>query len=132
MNASAIDTLMVAMSARSAQPQLAWEFMRYLSGDEAYQQQAAIISQGVSVLPRVMQDETVTAALQEDIPGTSSFDMDVLDTVMHQGIPVRMTQDEEAIIESADGAISALVHNQQDIENELIRLERRINAYLKK
>lgn len=132
VNASAIDTLMVAMSARSAQPQLAWEFMRYLSGDEAYQQQAAIISQGVSVLPRVMQDETVTAALQEDIPGTSSFDMDVLDTVMHQGIPVRMTQDEEAIIESADGAISALVHNQQDIENELIRLERRINAYLKK
>ena len=106
--------------------------MRYLSGDEAYQQQAAIISQGVSVLPRVMQDETVTAALQEDIPGTSSFDMDVLDTVMHQGIPVRMTQDEEAIIESADGAINALVHNQQDIENELIRLERRINAYLKK
>ena len=84
------------------------------------------------VLPSIMQDEEVNAALQADIPGTSVFDMDVLDTVMRQGVSVRMTQEREQIIQSADGTLSALVHNQQDIENELIRLERRINAYLKK
>ncbi|MEE0773816.1 MAG: extracellular solute-binding protein [Merdibacter sp.] len=132
VNTSAIDTLMVAMSARSTQKKLAWEFMRYLSGDAEHQKQAAIVSQGVSVLPSIMQDEEVNAALQADIPGTSVFDMDVLDTVMRQGVSVRMTQEREQIIQSADGTLSALVHNQQDIENELIRLERRINAYLKK
>lgn len=66
----------------------------------------------------------MTAALQEDIPGTSSFDMDVLDTVMHQGIPVRMTQDEEAIIESADGAI-----DRYDDDKNLVRNTRELYFY---
>ena len=131
-NVSAIDTLMVAMSSKCSHKELAWEFMFYLSSDEEYQKQAALKLPAVSVLPSVMKDKDVIEELQRDIPGTSSFDMNVLDTVMRQGRCVRTTQDYEQIMQSADATISELCHNQQDIENELIRLEQSINSFLKR
>lgn len=131
-NVSAIDTLMVAMSSKCSHKDLAWEFMFYLSSDEEYQKQAALKLPAVSVLPSVMKDKEVIEELQRDIPGTSSFDMNVLDTVMRQGRCVRTTQDYEQIMQSADATISELCHNQQDIENELIRLEQSINSFLKR
>lgn len=131
-NVSAIDTLMVAMSSKCSHKDVAWEFMFYLSSDEEYQKQAALKLPAVSVLPSVMKDKEVIEELQRDIPGTSSFDMNVLDTVMRQGRCVRTTQDYEQIMQSADATISELCHNQQDIENELIRLEQSINSFLKR
>ena len=131
-NVSAIDTLMVAMSSKCSHKDLAWEFMFYLSSDEEYQKQAALKLPAVSVLPSVMKDKEVIEELQRDIPGTSSFDMNVLDTVMRQGRCLRTTQDYEQIMQSADATISELCHNQQDIENELIRLEQSINSFLKR
>lgn len=58
--------------------------------------------------------------------------MNVLDTVMRQG---RLCADDTGLRTdhaSADATISELCHNQQDIENELIRLEQSINSFLKR
>lgn len=131
-NVSAIDTLMVAMSSHSTKKDLAWELMCDLSCDEDYQKKAAVQLPAVSVLPKVMKDPQVNQDLQQDIPGTSQFDMNVLDTVMQKGRSVRTTQDYEQIMQNADSTINDLCHNQQDIENELIRLDQNINSILKK
>lgn len=123
---------MVAMSSHSTKKDLAWELMCDLSCDEDYQKKAAVQLPAVSVLPKVMKDPQVNQDLQQDIPGTSQFDMNVLDTVMQKGRSVRTTQDYEQIMQNADSTINDLCHNQQDIENELIRLDQNINSILKK
>ena len=53
-NISQIDTLMVGMSSRSRNKELAWEFMTFLSADERVQSNLVKNSQGVSVSKSVM------------------------------------------------------------------------------
>lgn len=132
MNTSVIDTLMIAMSSRSDHKALAWEFMKYVSSDETFQKQLAISSQGVSVLPSIMEDKDVKEALNTNNPGDSQFEISVLDTVMKQGIAIRKTQDYEQIMQTADAEISTLLRNDQDIENRLILLEHQMNSLLSK
>lgn len=131
-NVSAIDTLMIGMSAHSSNPDLAWELMRDLSSSQQYQKLVASQLPGVSALPSVMKSADLNQELGQYIPGTSQFEMKILDTVMNKGRSVRRTQDFEQIVQSANAIINDLCHNQQDIENELIRLDQNINSILKK
>lgn len=131
-NVSQIDTLMVAMSGLSTTKELAWEFMCYLSSDAAFQKELAMASPYVSVLKSVMQDDEVKTALEQDIPGEYSFSMDVLDAVMDKGKAIRQSAEYQQIIETADAAIQPLLTNEQDIENNLVRLSLKLNEYLRK
>lgn len=131
-NVSQIDTLMVAMNGHSSNKELAWAFMRYLSGDVPFQKELAMTSPCVSVLKSVMQDNEVKAALENDIPGEYSFSMDVLDAVMDKGKAIRQSAEYQQIIETADADIQPLLTNEQDIENNLARLNRKLNEYLRK
>lgn len=131
-NISQIDTLMIALSAKSKHQDLAWEFMKSLSMDEAYQSKLVKSSQGVSVLKNVMQSEEVIHALKEDNPGDSSFEMTVLHDIMEHGIAIRKTESYQQIMQSAQAQIDTLMENDQDIENALILLQRQLNTLLNK
>ena len=131
-NISQIDTLMIGMSSRSRNQELAWEFMKLLSYDKEYQSALVKSSQGVSVLKDVMQSEDVINALKEDNPGNSTFELHILHEIMEHGIAVRKTENYEQVMQMAQSQIDALMENDQDIENSLIRLQRQLNAMLQK
>ena len=80
----------------------------------------------------VMQSEDVINALKEDNPGNSTFELHILHEIMEHGIAVRKTENYEQVMQMAQSQIDALMENDQDIENSLIRLQRQLNAMLQK
>lgn len=131
-NTSSIDTLMLAMSSNSKHQDEAWEFMKALSYQEAYQTTLATSSQGVSVLKQVMKSQDVIDALKEDNPGNSTFELHVLDDVMNDGIAIRKTESYKQIMQTAQAQINELLENDRDIEQALIVLQRELNTMLQK
>lgn len=131
-NTSQIDTLMIAMSSKSGHKETAWEFMQLLSSEESFQSDLVKASQGVSVLKQVMQSQQVMEALKADHPGNSDFEMHVLHEIMENGIAIRQTEYYEQVMQTAQAQIDALLTNDQDIENALIRLQRQLNNLLQK
>ena len=88
-NISQIDTLMVGMSSRSRNKELAWEFMTFLSADERVQSNLVKNSQGVSVSKSVMTSPEIMEYLKEDNPGENGFEMFAVVDIMEKGIAVR-------------------------------------------
>ena len=131
-NVSHVDTLMIGMYSRSSHKELAWELMKYLSGNFDFQKEIAMTSPCVSVLQDVMQDEEVKTVLEGDVPGSDAFSMDVLDAVMEKGMHVHETNEYNQVVDAADAQINELIDNEQDIENNLVLLERSLNEYLRK
>ena len=131
-NVSRVDTLMIGMYSRSNHKELAWELMKYLSGNFDFQKEIAITSPSVSVLQDVMRDEEVKEVLEGDVPGSDAFSMDVLDAVMEKGVYVHETSEYNQVVDTAGAQINELIHNEQDIENNLVLLERSLNEYLRK
>lgn len=131
-NISQIDTLMVGMSSRSRNKELAWEFMKFLSADERVQSNLVKNSQGVSVLKSVMTSPEIMEYLKEDNPGENGFEMFAVADVMEKGIAVRKTEEYNQILQIADAGIQELLKNEVDIENGLIKIQRQIYSYLQK
>lgn len=131
-NISQIDTLMLGLSSRSSKKSMAWEFMKLLSSDNTIQSELAKDSQAVSVIKRVMTSQDVIDALKEDNPGSSSFEMTILNEVMEQGIAIRRTEQYNQIVQIADAQINELMNNDADIENSLASMQRQIDTYLRK
>lgn len=131
-NISQIDTLMLGLSSRSDNKAMAWEFMKLLSSDDVIQSELAKDSQAVSVIKSVMTSQDVIDALKEDNPGSSSFEMTILNDVMEQGIAIRRTEQYNQIVQIAEAQINELMNNDADIENGLAKLQRQIDTYLRK
>ncbi len=131
-NISQIDTLMLGLSSRSKNQAMAWEFMKLLSSEPAIQSDLAKNSPAVSVLKKVMQSSEVIDALKADNPGSSSFEMTILNDVMEQGIAIRRTDPYNQIIQIANSQINELMNNEADIENGLASMQRQIDTYLRK
>ena len=131
-NISQIDTLMLGLSSRSKNQAMAWEFMKLLSSEPAIQSELAKNSPAVSVLRKVMQSPEVIDALKADNPGSSSFEMTILNDVMEQGIAIRRTDQYNQIIQIANSQINELMNNDADIENGLASMQRQIDTYLRK
>jgi len=131
-NTSQIDTLMLAMASKSDHKELAWEFMKMLCSEEAYQRELVKSSQGVSVLKKVMQSQQIMDALKEDNPGNSTFEMHILHEIMENGIAIRKTENYMQVMQTSQLQIDELLSNDQDIENALISLQRELNAILQK
>ncbi|MGX8835249.1 ABC transporter substrate-binding protein [Amedibacillus sp. YH-ame6] len=131
-NISQIDTLMIGMSSRSKEKKLAWEFMKQLSSDEAFQKELSTSAQGVSVLKEIMTTKEVLNALKKDNPGDSSFELGVVDDIMKQGVALRRTKEYEQVLQSINGQIQTLLESDQEIENALIYMQGQLNAMLHK
>lgn len=131
-NISQIDTLMVGMSSRSRNKELAWEFMAFLSADERVQSNLVKNSQGVSVSKSVMTSPEIMEYLKEDNPGENGFEMFAVADVMENGIAVRKKEEYNQILQIADAGIQELLKNEVDIENGLIKIQRQIYSYLQK
>lgn len=131
-NISQIDTLMLGLSSRSDNKAMAWEFMKLLSSDDTIQGELAKNSQAVSVIKSVMTSQTVIDALKEDNPGSSGFEMTILNEVMEHGIAIRRTEQYNQIVQIADAGMNELMNNDADIENGLASIQRQIDTYLRK
>ena len=128
-NISTMDSLLVAMSARTERRELAWAFMKILSSDPEIQ---AMVLEKAHALP-ARRDVIRSRAAQEiflwDSGESAMTAGDVGDAMQTAVTPYRFERYGAAML-YADRAIAALIEEPPPFHNALNRLQKEINAIL--
>lgn len=127
--ATLVTTTSFAMSARTPHSKLAWELMRVLTEDPEIQQLLFAQSQGISVMPQVVQSQSSKDLLQVDDFGTDSLTNQTLNRIMEQAVESSPKNVSKEVLEKLDYLISNALRN-QDVENRLPQIQREIESSL--
>ena len=130
-NLSQVDTLLMGISASTKEEELAWEFLKLLTYDEAIQTEIFRYSQGASVLKAVTQSREVESIVQEDMEeGDTVISGNLLGRVIEEGQIERQLKKYEQAKALSDNEISKIMENDKTVDSSLKILQREINSYL--
>ena len=127
--ATLVTTTSFAMSARTPHSKLAWELMQVLTEDPEIQQLLFAQSQGISVMPQVVQSQSSKDLLQVDDFGTDSLTNQTLNRIMEQAVESSPKNVSKEVLEKLDYLISNALRD-QDVENRLPQIQREIESSL--
>jgi multiple sugar transport system substrate-binding protein len=128
-NVSPVRTLLIAMSNRTAEPGLAWQFIKKISMDPEVQMLLMEKSQGLSV----RRDVVLKAAWNERGRADSeSIDLQAVSQVMEGAISPPKFRDYKAAIILAENAIQDIYAGKVPLSNGLHKLQKEVNAYLQR
>ena len=125
-----LSSLMMGLSTRSNNSNLAWQLLKEFTYDKPSQQDIYKYSQGVSPLKAVTESKEVLKMLEEDTMGESRIDMRVLNKVMNYPTANTRFKKYEAAMKIADNQINQALQNNHDIDITLIALQKDIDNYL--
>jgi len=129
-NISELDALLMGISKRTNERQLAWEFLKMMTYDETIQNEVFQYSQGVSTLKNVTASHAVYELLSQD-NFKDEISVTLLDQVMNQTVEAsRFNKYEEALTMLNEGVENAM-ESEKNIQAALISLQRKINNFLK-
>ncbi len=114
-NIARVDSLQIGISARTAQKELAWEFLKMLVSDEETQSQVAAQLGVVSPLRAVV---------------ASGTEADFLCDVMEKCVAAPKFEGYEEAARMVDRGISDVLKSEKDIRASLVILHREVNAYM--
>lgn len=130
-NLSQVDTLLMGISANTRKEELAWEFLKLLTYDEAIQTEIFQYSQGASVLKAVTQSREMENIVQEDMEeGDTVISGNLLGRVIEEGYIKPQFRLYEQALALADSEINNILENEKTIDSSLKILQRTINSYL--
>lgn len=129
-NVSQLDTLLVGMSKSSKNKDIAWDFLKELSCDEATQKDIFRYSQGVSVLNTITDTKMIIDSLQDETPGGSDYDLGFFNTMMDNAIPIKEFNGYDQAMSIIDGEIKLLSINNDNIETVISRVQDQVDALL--
>ena len=127
--ATLVTTTSFAMSARTPHSKLAWELMQLLTEDPEIQQLLFAQSQGISVMPQVVQSQSSKDLLQVDDFGTDSLTNQTLNRIMEQAVESSPKNVSKEMLEKLDYLIGNALRY-QDVENRLPQIQREIESSL--
>jgi multiple sugar transport system substrate-binding protein len=128
-NYSRLDTLSIAMSEETSNQEMAWEFMKLLTQDQAIQAEIFDYSDGISVLPSVTQSEETIKQIAEDT-GTA-FNLDILESAMEKTIIQPRFRGYDNALEEVGIAVRSILDSKSNIQMEQIIWNRTLNNFLK-
>lgn len=130
-NISRLDTLTIAMSASTVHMKEAWEFMKFLTGDEEIQSEIFDYSEGVSVLKKVVESEKTRRFFQENTDTGDALSLPVLSRAVEHAVVVPRFHDYDEAVAEVDRAVRTILESSSNISMETIIQNRSINTYLK-
>ena len=130
-NVSILNTLLVGMSARTENKELAWEFMKNICYDKFTQQ---MILQKSHALP-VHRDVIMSSVAQEIFSWNSAENnamtpTDISDAMSNSIMPEKFKYYEPAML-YADAEILKIINGSVPLDNSLNKLQKELNAFLK-
>ena len=132
-NISAVNTLLMGISEKTHNEQLAWEFLKLLTYDEEIQMDIFRYSQGASSLKTVTESEEALNTLQEDMEKNEKvISNNVLGEVIEKGSVNPKFPKYIDAVDLAENEISRIIEEDDNIENSLRILQRQVNTYLKR
>jgi len=127
---SQIATSLIAINSKTAQHQLAFEFLETLTIDQEIQQELFENSQGASALKSVMASDSTKALLDQDALNNYSLKQDVLDAIMENAVIEPKFKKYNNVIERCDYLITNAL-NENKIDDQLVDIEKEIDNQLK-
>jgi multiple sugar transport system substrate-binding protein len=131
-NISEVNTLLMGISSKTVNEELAWEFLKLLTYDEEIQMDIFRYSQGASVLKNVTRSKEAEVILQEDMEESEKvIDNELLSRVIEQGtVAPQFLKYKEAIV-IATSEIQGIIENDKNVDSSLKILQRKVDQYLK-
>ena len=126
-NISTLDTLMVAMNAKTQKPEYAWELMKVLTCDKQIQAEIFEYSEGVSVLREV----TESGEMVQNLEDSNSLNFQILGDVIENAVITPRFKNYDEAMEKVDRAVHTIMEGNSNISMEQIIWNREINKYLK-
>ena len=128
-NVSELHTMLLGISSRSKNKELAWELMKLLSANETIQNELYTYSHGISPVRKVAEDSGTLGKLLEDIPGDGGFTPEVIRDIMTTAVATpRFERYEQAMIMAESAA--AEDGNGQNQQSRMLTAQREINIFL--
>ncbi len=124
-----MQALLAGMSARSAEPELAWEFLRELTSAESGRQ---LLSTEAGLPPRrdVLRSGAAQLTLASELPASALVPAELVSVMEHGWLPPRFARYDEAMLRVNSGLSRLLDDTTQPYSEALTRLQRDINAFL--
>ncbi|WP_426350428.1 ABC transporter substrate-binding protein [Alloiococcus sp. CFN-8] len=130
-NVSEVNTLLMGISNRSDEEELAWEFLKLLTYNEEIQMDIFRYSQGASVLKAVTDSKEAENILQEYMEESEKvIDNELLSKIIEEGTAVPKLFKYEEVISLATSEIQGIIEKDKNIESTLKILQRKVNKYL--
>lgn len=131
-NISEVNTLLMGISNKTVNEEIAWEFLKLLTYDEEIQMDIFRYSQGASVLKNVTRSKEAEVILQEDMEESEKvIDNELLSRVLEQGTVAPQILKYKEAIAIATSEIQGIIENDKNVESSLKILQRKVDQYLK-
>ena len=128
-NVSDLHTMLLGISSRSKNTELAWEFAKLLSMDESIQNELYTYSHGISPVRRVAEDSGALETLLEDVPGDGGFTPEVIRGIMTTAVAAPQFERSDQAMIMAESAVAEAVGTQTQ-QSRLLAAQREINVFL--
>ncbi len=129
-NTTVLGVLLAGISARTSQPELAWEFLKQICYD--YQQQQVVLAESQGLPPRrdVMESKEAELLFAQDVLGQGKMDVSTVSDVMDDSVSAPKFQGYEAAMLLADNEIRKILNGSIPFHNALNKLQKEVNVYL--
>ena len=131
-NVSELHTMLLGISSRTTHKDLAWELIRMLSGDEEIQKNLCMNSSGISPLISVAEDPEMVSMIQENIPGGSSFEGNIIHEIMSTAVYTPHFPKYSQALRMAEETVAEQIRLGNVSSGTLIISTREINQLLEK
>ncbi|WP_278547451.1 ABC transporter substrate-binding protein [Megamonas funiformis] len=126
---SEISSLLMGISSRSKNADIAWEFLKMLTYEKETQKDLYKYSQGISSLKSINKSEDIVCLLGKDNK-ENQINVNLLDEVMNKTLEYSRFKKYNQALNLIDIKINDMIRNKSDIDIGLLELQKDINKYL--
>jgi len=129
-NISTLNTLLIGMSARTENKNLAWQFMKKICYDEKVQQMILKKSQALPVRRDVINALESREIFSWDSEGSDAMTASEISAAMDNAIMPIKFKNSDSVMLYADSEIEKIIKGEVPFDNALNKLQKEINALL--
>ena len=129
-NSSIMQTMIMAISARTSEPRLSWELLKTICYDPAIQELMLTKSQGLPVRRDVVESPQAQQLFMAATPGSEEMNLKIVSQVMDDSMTEPKFPRYSEAMNLADHKLLHIVQENMSLSSALSQVQKEINAYL--
>ena len=129
-NSSIMQTMIMAISARTSEPRLSWELLKTICYDPAIQELMLTKSQGLPVRRDVVESPQAQQLFMAATPGSEEMNLQIVSQVMDDSMTEPKFPRYKEAMNLADHKLWHIVQENMSLSSALSQVQKEINAYL--
>lgn len=129
-NSSIMQTMIMAISARTSEPRLSWELLKTLCYDPVIQEALLTKTQGLPARRDVVESPRAQELFMAATPGSEDMNLQIVSQVMDDSITEPKFSRYQDAMNLADHKLRHIVQEDLSLSSALSQVQKEINAYL--